>query len=346
MSTLSAAYPTLIDVARRLDPNGSIARIAEVLQQYNDMLDDIPMIEGNLPTGHTTTIRTSKPAPTFRLLNQGVVPTKSTAGQITDTCAMLENRSHVDVNLANLGGNAAAFRASEDKGIIEGLSDSLADTLINGDVSVNPEKFNGLKTRYFTLGSTYTTSSQLIDGGGTGSDNTSIWLVCWGMDNCFGIYPKGQMAGLQHKDLGIQEVLTDATTLAYMRAYVSWFQWLVGLVVRDYRYVVRICNIDVSNLLTASDGTDTSANILKLMSMAYDKIPPGAMKGRPVFYMNETVRSMLRVKLLDKGNMCLSFKDVMGPGEISRKELRFYDIPCRRMDTIGNTEAQITTATV
>ena len=50
MAQLSSAWPTLADVARRLDPNGRIARMAEILNQYNEILDDIPWIEGNLPT--------------------------------------------------------------------------------------------------------------------------------------------------------------------------------------------------------------------------------------------------------------------------------------------------------
>lgn len=345
MATLGLTYPTLLDVARRTDPNGQIAMIAEVLQQYNDVLDDIPWIEGNLTTGHQTTVRTSKPTPTFRLLNGGVVPAKTEAGQIVDTCAMLESRSHIDKDLAMLNGNTAAFRLSEDRGHIEGMSDTLSDTLIYGDVSVDPEKFNGLASRYFSLGSTYTTSTQMIDAGGTGSDNTSIWLIGWSPEHCFGIYPKGSMAGLQVDDRGIQDILIDTSTGAYMRAYVSVYQWKCGLTIRDYRYVVRICNIDVSNLNTASDSSDTSANIIKFMSQAIDKLPPSG-NIRPVFYMNEDVRAMLRVKLMDKSNVYLTLEDLYKESVPRRnKALTFMGVPCRRIDSITSTEAQITTAT-
>jgi hypothetical protein len=344
MAELTTIYPTLLDVARRLDPNGSIAAVAEVLTNYNDILDDIPWTEGNLPTGHQTTIRTSKPTPTFRLLNQGVVPAKSTTGQVVDTCAIIENRSHVDVDLANLGGNAASFRMSEDKGIMQGMSDSLADTLIYGDVSVNPEKFNGLAARYYSLESDdVTTSANVIDAGGSGSDNTSIWLVCWSPDKVFGIYPKGSKAGLQMEDRGIQDILTDSSTNAYMKAYVSWFQWKCGLCIRDWRYVVRIANVDVSDLLTAGDASDTSANIEKKMMQALDKLPPDA-NIRPVFYMNETVRSMLRVKMYNKSNAYLTLdRDITGQG-IARPQgtLKFQGVPCRRIDSILSTESALT----
>ena len=129
-----------------------------------------------------------------------------------------------------------------------------------------------------------------------------------------------------------------------MRAYEYWVQWKAGLAVADYRYVARVCNIDVSNLATASDSSDTSANILKFMSQAQDLLPPNGA-GRPVFYMNNRVLSMLRVKLLDKGNLALQYNDVMGASMVAKKQLEFFGIPCRRIDKITNAEATIDSAT-
>lgn len=340
MAALSSYMPTLVDIAKILAPNGSIGQVAEILQEYNDILEDITWQEGNLATGHQLNIRTSKPTPTFRLLNQGVVPAKSTTGQIVEGCAIMEARSHIDKNVAELNGNTAAFRMSQDKAFIAGMGDALSDALIYGDISSDPEQFNGLATRYYSL-SGETTSAQVIDAGGTGSDNTSIWLVCWGADKVYGIYPKGSKAGLQHQDLGVQEVITNTTTGATMRSYVSWFQWMCGIAIADYRYVVRIANIDISDLETASDSSDTSANILKYMSQAVDLVPPGGGY-RAAFYMNNRVRSMLRVKLLDKSNMYLTVADVTGASGLSRKELQFMGYPCRRIDAILNTESALT----
>lgn len=343
MAELAKANPTLLDVARVLDPDGSIADVVAVLQQYNDILDDIPWIEGNLPTGNLTTIQTSKAAPSKRLLNAGVVPTKSTTGQLNDACSIYENRSQIDINLANLNGNLKAFRRTQDTPMIEGFSDALATDLIYGDAAVTPEAFNGFATRYFSLGSTYTTSTQIIDAGGTGSDNTSVYLVQWGRGKVMGIYPRGTKAGLQFEDLGIQEVIKNTTTGETMRAYVSWMQWLCGLAVQDYRCVVRIANIDVSNLLTSGDTSDTSTNLLKWMSMAIDMLPPG-MSGTPVFYANQTVRSMLRVKMQDKSNIHLRMEELANgvPGITRRPVLTFQGIPVRRIDSILKTESPVT----
>ena len=337
MSTLSITRPTLLDVARYTDPDGKIAKVVNIIQQYNEILDDIPWQEGNLPTGHQITLATSKPTPTFRLLNAGVVPAKATAGQVTEACAIMENRNQIDINVARLNGNTEAFRMRQDKAMIEGFGDTLASKLIYGDSSTTPEEFNGLATRYFSLGTTYTTSSQIIDAGGAGSTNTSIWLVCWGEDKVFGIYPKGSKAGLDYQDLGIQEVLTNATTGAVMRGYTSWMQWQVGLAVADYRHVVRIANIEITNLETASDGTDTSANLIKYMSQALDKLPPGSGYN-PVFYMNNRVRSMLRVKMNDKSNLYLKDEQLSGTNSFTRRPtLTFQGVPCR---LIGFAEGQ------
>ncbi len=252
----------------------------------------------------------------------------------------MENRNQIDINVANLNGNTVSFRASQDRPMIEGFSDQLSETLIYGDSSTDPEQFNGLASRYFAL-SGQTTSTQMITGGGSGSDNTSIWLVGWAPGKVEGIYPKGQKAGLQYEDLGIQEVTTNATTGARMRAYESWMQWQVGLAVSDYRYVVRICNVDVSALLTAGDSSDSSANIEKLMIQALGKLPPRAGV-RPVFYMNETVQTMLAVKMYNKSNMFLKMSEVKGSPVFRPNEvLTFQGVPCKRIDSILSTEATI-----
>lgn len=346
MATLGTGWPTLLDVAKRTDPKGSIPMIAEILAETNDIHDDIPWIEGNLPTGHQNTVRTSRPTPTFRLLNQGIQPAKSSTGQVVDTVALLESRSNIDVEVANLNGNTAQFRLSESKAHIQSMMETFADTLVTGDTSVNPERFNGLQSRYFSLGTTYTTSSQLIDAGGTGSDNTSIWLVGWSPETVFGIYPKGSRAGLQNKDLGEQTV-EDASNAGYFyQAYSSLFTWKCGLSIKDYRYVVRICNVDVSNLATASDSTDNSANILKYMSMAIDRLPQVNDSIRPVFYMTRDTLSMLRIKMQDKSNVYLKLGDLYAESIPRRtRPLTYMDIPCRRVDKITETETRITTAT-
>ena len=340
MAALTATHVTLLDWARRIDPDGKIASVVEVLNEYNEILDDISFVEGNLPTGHKVTVRASLPTPTWRLLNVGVVRTKSTSNQITETVGMMEAYSEIDKDLAMLNGNTSQFRFTEDLAHIEAMNQEFSSTLIYGDTSVDPEKFVGLAPRYYSLTSTVTTYGNLIDAGGTGSDNTSIWLVGWSPSTIMGIFPKGSKAGLQITDLGEQTVL-DASNNPF-QAYRTHFQWKCGIAVKDWRYVVRICNIDISDLETAGDAADSSSNLLKSMSQAMDKLPPSGMI-RPIFYCNNRVRAMIRVKFLNKSNTYITLAELQSPvTALKRPTLSFMGIPIRRIDSITNLEARIT----
>lgn len=338
MAALGSDKLTLLDWARRVDPDGKIATVAETLNHYNEILDDITFVEGNLPTGHKVTVRASLPTPTWRLLNQGVTRTKSTSNQITETCGMLEAYSEVDKDLAELNGNTSAFRYTEDLAHIEAMNQTFASTLIYGDTSVDPEKFVGLAPRYYAT-SGATTSTNVISGGGAGSDNTSMWLVGWSPATITGIFPKGSKAGLTVEDLGLQTVY-DAD-LKPFQAYRSHFQWKCGIAVKDWRYVVRIPNLDISDLETAGDASDTSSNLLKFMSQALDKLPPnGTVK--PVFYCNNRVRAMIRVKLFNKSNTYITLENWQSPiAGLNRPTLAFQGVPIRRIDEITVTEAVV-----
>jgi len=61
VTVLATTNLTLVDQAKRLDPNGQIADIAELLSQTNEMLADMTWKEGNLTTGELTTIRHAPP---------------------------------------------------------------------------------------------------------------------------------------------------------------------------------------------------------------------------------------------------------------------------------------------
>lgn len=338
MATLTTQWPTLLDVARRMDPDGKIAAVAEVLNQYNEILDDIPWMEGNLPTGHKMTVRGSIPTPTFRLFNQGITPTKSTTKQITESTAMLEARSEIDKDEAMMNGNTAEWRFSESKAFIEGINQTLCQALIYGDTTVNPERFIGFAPRYASLSASVTTSVNVINALGSGNVNSSIYCVGWSPETVFGIYPKGSTAGLVHQDLGEQTVY-DAS-LGRMQAMVDRYQFKAGLAIKDYRYVVRIANVDMTNMATVGDTSDTSTNLLKYMSLALEKIFNLNMC-RPVFYMNRSLLGLFRVKLLNARNAYLTLEDFKGSSGITRPTIRFQGYPIRRIDQLLSTEATV-----
>lgn len=334
MSTLSAINPTLLDLVKRTDPDGKIAAIVEMLSETNEVLADMSFIEGNLPTGHRTTVRTGLPAPTWRKLYGGVQPTKSTTAQITDSCGMLEAYAEVDKALADLNGNAAAFRLSEDRAHIEGMNKEFAQTLFYGNETTEPEAFTGLTPRFNAI-SGAENGSNVIDGGGAGgqTDTTSIWLVVWGPNTCHGIIPKGSVAGLQMKDMGEVTVENVDGSSGRAQMYRSHYRWDVGLTVRDWRYVVRIPNIDVSTL---TKNAATGSDLVDLMAQALEIVPTLSM-GRPVFYCNRTIKSYLRRQIVSKvASSTLTMDQVAG-----KHVLSFDGIPVRRCDAILSTETVI-----
>ena len=321
---------TLADYAKSLDPDGKIARVIEMLNETNEVLDDMMFREGNLPTGHQHTVRTGIPEPTWRLLNYGVPVTKSKKAQVTDTCGMLEDYGQVDKDLAMLNGNTEAFRLSEDKAHIEGISQALATAVFYGNQASDPEQITGFAPR-FNL-TTAENGCNVLTGDGTGSDNTSIWLVGWGERSCFGITPKGSKMGLLAEDLGEERVTDSNTPTGYYQALVSHYQWKVGLAVPDWRYVVRICNIDLSNL---TKNAATGSDLIDLMTQAVELLP--SLSGvRPVFYCNRTIRSWLRRQKVNHTNVQITMEQVGG-----KPATQFDGIPVKRCDAITNAETLV-----
>jgi hypothetical protein len=186
--------------------------------------------------------------------------------------------------------------------------------------------------------------------GGTGSNNTSVWIVTWGEQCTAGITPKGKPTGLRHDDMGLQRVQDVNQTFAngaYFWAWVDHFKWELGLQVKDWRYNVRLANIDVNNLQTVN-----AANLLNGLVRALNRLPTagtgvsavqssdapsiqGAM-GKTVIYVNRTVRTYLELQALNKTNIWLSLSEYNG-----QVILKFRGVPIRTVDAILNTEARV-----
>ena len=342
MATQASTVLTLSDWAKRLDPNGQVPTIVELLSQTNEILLDKLYKEGNLPTGDRTTVRTGLPTVAWRLLNQGVQPSKSTTAQIDEATGTLEAWSEVDKKLADLNGNTNAFRLSEAQAFIEAMNQEMASTLFYGNSSTAPEEFTGLSVRYADLSAT--NAQNIIDGSGTGSDNSSVWLVLWGPNTVHGIFPKGSKAGLVHNDFGEVTVETSAGIAGTrLRAYQEQWVWNCGIALRDWRYVVRIPNIDISNLSAES----SAANLIKLMIRAIHRIPAmGA--GRAAFYMNRTCMEMLDIQRYNIMTGGGAASGTPNGGSISYETVdgkwtpTFRGIPLRKVDALTETEARVT----
>ena len=331
MAVLSAANPTLLDLAKRLDPDMKIAPVVELLNETNEILSDMSWIEGNLLTGHRTTVRTGIPEPTWRKMYGGVQPNKSTTAQVTDDCGMLEAYAEVDKALADLNSNTAEFRLSEDRPHIEGMNQTISDTIFYGNSGLNPAAFTGLSPRFNST--TAANGENVIKADGAGTDNASIWLIVWGPNTVHGIVPKGSKAGLQVTDKGVVTIENADGAGGRMEAYRTHYRWDAGLSVRDWRYIVRICNIDKSNLTAdASSG----AKLPDLMFQAIELIPNLSL-GRAAFYMSRGVRTKLRQQSANAVKASTLTVEQVGGVPVTM----FHGIPIRRVDSLAADEALV-----
>jgi hypothetical protein len=338
MATLANGQLTLADMSKRMGPDGKVDPIAELLSQTNEILEDIVYVEANQPTSHVVAVRTGLPAVYWRAYNQGIPSSKSTTAQITEPCAMLEARSHIDAKLLNLNGNSAAFRLSEESAFIEAMGQEMVGKIFNGNVGSDMKTFSGLATRYSST--TAGNGSNVILAGGSGSDNASVYLVVWGEQTVFSPVPKGSRAGLANRDLG-EESVQDANG-NWFQAARSLFQWDAGLVVKDWRYVVRIANVDVSDWVgvTGTQATTASTNLIKLMMRAIARIPNFSM-GRAAFYTNRSIKEGLMIQALDKSQNALGIKESATQFGTAIQNLTFMGIPVRTVDGLGLAETLV-----
>jgi len=337
---------TLLDWAKRTDPDGSAPIIANLLSQTNEILQDATYVQGNLPTGHRVTISTGLPQVYYRALNEGIPTSKATTAQVDESCAILEARSEVDIDLAMLNGNSAEFRMGEARMFIEAMNQKMASALFYGNPANDPKEFLGLASRYSNTAAG-NGQNVILAGGGTDATQTSVYLVCWSDQTCFCPFPKGSNAGLLQEDLGRQTSFDAGGTGKRMEVMAERFQWKSGLVVKDWRYAVRIANIETNsadtgaiNKLDGYNAPNAVTNQLHKMAQAIARIPNTAM-GRCAFYMNRTVFTGLMRLAMESSANALSISDAASQFGTNQSMLSFMGIPIRQCDALINTEAVV-----
>jgi hypothetical protein len=335
MATIGNTVPTLVDVTKRLAPDGSLDTIVEILDQSNEVVQDLPMVEGNMLTGHRTTLRTSLPTVYYRRYNEGVLPSKSGTAQVDEVCAMMEAWSEIDYDLLHLNGMSESWRASEERPFVEAMGIQFASDLFYGNMATDPKKFTGLATRFNDLNlgesSSAAKDGAVVDGGGSGSDNFSIWLIGWGTNTVHGIYPQGSKAGLQREDMGVLPT-KDANGGLYKVAR-THFKWDCGIAVRDWRYVIRIANLDYSNLVANS----SAADLPSLMITALNRRPISAGGANWRFYAPRPAFTFFQKQAITKASSQITLNTIGG-----RETTEFMGVPMRRVDQLLNSETALT----
>lgn len=345
----TGSWPTYQDLLSRMDGAGKQAYIAEMLSQSIVVTKDMPMMEANEVGSHEWVLRTSIPTGYFRSANQGVPYGKSTTAKARTGIASLEGWSQVDKMIAEDSGDIETFRQNEDVAFLEGMGQTIEQTIWYGNTATNPLQFQGLSTFYNTVNTaTAANAANVIDGGGTGNSNMSIWLVCWGMRTIHGVYPRGSIAGLHSDDRADTVPGYDAVGNPFM-AYTMWFRQQMAVIPQDWRFAARICNLDVTaNGLAGPNAYDIFTGIRKLYLLPpYLGKPSGITETdapndpapgmRPVLYVCRTGRAFMDIQAMRDRNVLLRLTDYAGMPIDG-----VNDVPLRVSDQLLTTEARVT----
>lgn len=331
MATLGNSFIDLIDIYKMQDGRGQFNPIIEMLKEMNPILDDAIAVECNKGTTHLHTVRAGLPSVTWGRLYAGIPNSKGRTTQVEDTTGFVEGLSTIDKRLLDLSTNEGAVRLSEAQAYLESMSQEVASKIFYGDTASDPEEFMGLAPRFNDT--TAANGGQIIDAGGTGADNTSVWFVTWGDNQCNLLYPKGTQAGVQREDMGEQRV-TDGSGNAYY-AKEEKFTWHVGMAVKDWRHVSRIANIDVSDMQAGN------VQLYDFMRKAFYKLQNRRVAGgKMAIYCNRDVLESLDALATNAGSSDSFVR--LKPMEIEGKEVMTYrGFPIRETDALLNTEAQV-----
>ena len=345
----TGAWPTLLDVANRTDREGKIPVLAEMLSQCNDIEDDAPYVEANEATGHEFIFRNSLPPGNWRAYNRGTPYSKSTGGKARVGIGMLEAYSQVDRALAEHSGNKERFRESEDIAFLEGMSQTIAQTDFYGNSILNPAQYMGLSPFYNTVNTaTAANASNVLNGLGAGNSNASLWWIGWGPETIFKLFPRGSKAGLSMEDKSDTTPGFDSFGNRF-EAYTSWFRIQAGLCPKDWRYGVRLANLDVTNAgLAGANAFDLFDGMGQMLLQApklgktdsgvtkSDAVEDAASGVHGVFYANRTVRHYMDRQSMRNRNVLLTINDYAG-----RPVDAFRGHPVKVVDQLLNTEAQV-----
>lgn len=318
--------------------------IVEMLSKSTPLIEDMSFRNGNQIDGHSFLVRKGLPKVGFRAINQGVKPTRSSSTTVRETCAMLEAVSEIDAKLIDLedtGEAQALLRLKEASAFIMSMGQRFAREVWYGDAGFDPQGLNGLSKRYGDLEGPE--AHYIIDcadalGGGSENDNASIWLIVHGAESFFGVVPKNSKVGLRHKASGVIDLVQyddEGKALGTFQGYRDRFLWDVGICVKDPRQIVRACNIDVTKLPTTATSSNVADQLVYIMNTMTNRVE-NLNAGRPVFYMNRTIKEYWEKQLLTNRYIEKNMEQATGKITITYK-----GIPIHVDDMLLDTEERV-----
>lgn len=294
MAEVGLTYSTLLDLKAQLGPDNKLTRAINMMSMKNDFIKMLPVIPANGKTYHKTSMLVGLPTPAWRKLNGGTPSSTDSHAEATETIGMLESWQRTDKALAKLSGNPGEYRMLKGESHLEALTQNFATTFWYADKST-PEKPLGMSPRYGVL-----SGSEIADNvhaqGGAGADNTSIWYGRLSPQNLAIITPEGSPSGGVEHESKDDHITENAGGVPgnFMSTYIDHWMWNVGIALMDWRYWVRMCNIDVSALLAGA-----GADLLDALIKAESVVPDDAASMPGVILMNKTVWHMFRIQVRD-----------------------------------------------
>lgn len=337
MAIMGTTFLSLLDVLKAKDLLAE-ASIVEALHQYSPFLKDANVLTCNKGTRHDISIRTGLPQVSWGALYQGITQSKGGYQTVEETTGFVEGLSGIDTRLLKLKPEQAGkLRLMEAQGYIEAIAQTLESAIFYSDVRTAPKQFHGLAPRYNTLA-----NPNVIDAGGTGSDNMSIWVVTHGDMQTSMLLPENIPGGLQREDKGEQRVLDADGKPFYVKE--ESFTQHAGLGVKDWRYNVRIANLDVSELIAGT------VSLNALLRKAYHKCqrihaykmdkPGVASPGRTAIYMNRTAYEALDAESTNSRAVDNFIR--LTPMEIQGEVVDSWrGMPIRCTDALNNAETRV-----
>lgn len=250
MAVSTITNPTLAEMARSVDPGWKeVLPVIELLSLRHGLMSAIGFDQANGAVSHRTQVRTGLPTPTWRMFNRGVPATNDQTANVTFSVALLKDVVEVDAELLKIAPNKERYMLQRAAAHLEGMAQEWSSTAFYG-TAATPEEFVGLASMYSDT--TANNGRNVLDAGGIdASDNTSIYLINSG-PTVFGTYPMGTPAGISRSGGG--EVWSESLGGSGLRGFVWREEYTLGggLVVEDWRDVVRIGSIDVSAMVAQS----------------------------------------------------------------------------------------------
>ncbi|MCK9483390.1 MAG: hypothetical protein M0R34_03405, partial [Candidatus Marinimicrobia bacterium] len=237
MPTLTTYYG-LVEQAKRLDPDGKLSTIVEVLnREMGNILAEAPWLPSNDTWTNKTLRRGTLPTSARRKLNSGVAKSNSRTTEVMDVIEMREVYAEYDKDYIDAFPEPGRARLMEAEAFLEGLGQDLVSDILYCNSHKDPDGMHGLAPRLDTVDGEF-----VINANGS-SAVTSIYVVTWGPNYAHLIYPKNMAnLGIKHTDLG-EVTITDATTSApntsQFQGYRDHFQVKCGLVVRHPKCIGR-----------------------------------------------------------------------------------------------------------